>query len=259
MKLIKFFEFVQKDFEPIKSFYIKDELNKKIWDYYKLNPEIRRDLLKIGQDFFDGVEIGTDVLDIVFCGSLCNYNWSENYSDFDLHIIINHSDVDENKELVEKFCDYAKKLWNQTHEIKLRGYDVEVAIQDESDLKSSIKSGKMGGVFSLLKDEWIKRPEKVDFVPDEKLIRSKAETIMSKVDDIEKQLNEDKFEAIEDKLSKVWKKIKNFRQSGLDSEGGELSIGNLVFKLLRRNGYVGKVMKMKKDAYDKQFENKKTL
>lgn len=254
MRIDKFFEFVQKDFEPIKSFYIKDELNKKIWDDYKLNPEIRRDLLKIGQDFFSGVEVNADVVDVVLCGSLCNYNWSEKYSDFDLHIIINHSDVDENKELVEKFCDYAKKLWNQSHEIKLMDYDVEVAIQDYEDLKNSIKMGKMGGVFSLLKDEWIKRPEKIEFVPDEELIRSKAETIMSKIDDIENELEEDRYEATEEKLAKVWKKIKSLRQSGLDSESGELSIGNLIFKLLRRNGYVAKVMKMRGDAYDRQFK-----
>ena len=249
MRIDKFFEFVQKDFEPIKSFYIKDELNKKIWDGYKLNPEIRRDLLKIGQDFFSGVEVETDVIDVVLCGSLCNYNWSEKYSDFDLHIIINHSDVDENKELVEKFCDYAKKLWNQSHEIKLMDYDVEVAIQDQEDLKNSIKMGKMGGVFSLLKDEWIKRPEKIEFVPDEELIRSKAETIMSKIDDIENELEEDRYEATEEKLAKVWKKIKSLRQSGLDSESGELSIGNLIFKLLRRNGYVAKVMKMRGESH----------
>ena len=49
------------------------------------------------------------------------------------------------------------------------------------------------------------------------------------------------------------KKIKDFRKSGLDCEDGEFSVGNLVFKLLRRNGYIEKVMKIKRYAYDKQF------
>ena len=35
---------------------------------------------------------------------------------------------------------------------------------------------------------------------------------------------------------------------------GELSLGNLVFKLLRRNGYIEKIMKLKKKSYDKQFK-----
>ena len=54
MRLRKFYEFVQADFEAIKSFYLKDELNKKIWDNFELDEEVRRNLLQIGQDFFDG-------------------------------------------------------------------------------------------------------------------------------------------------------------------------------------------------------------
>lgn len=249
----KFFEYVQGDFEPIKSFHLKDNLNDKLWDGFKLDRDIREKLLRIGADFFDGTDIDVDVVDIVLCGSLCNYNWSEKYSDYDLHIIINFLEVDEDLELVENLCDKSKKLWNSQHNIKIEGYDVEVAIQDLDDMKKSIKEGRMGGVFSLMKDEWIKRPSKIDFVPDEKMIRMKAETVMETVDDLEEQIDEDKYESFRDKLDRVWKKIKDFRKSGLESESGEYSIGNLVFKLLRRNGYIEKVIEMKTKSYDKQF------
>ena len=40
----------------------------------------------------------------------------------------------------------------------------------------------------------------------------------------------------------------------IESESGEFSTGNLVFKLLRRNGYVEKVMDMKNKSYDQQFK-----
>ena len=253
MKLNKFLEFVQDDFEPIKSFYLKDDLNDRIWNGFDLDSEVRRDLLRIGQDFFEGTDIKTDVIDIVLCGSLCNYNWSERYSDYDLHIIVDMMDIDDNIELAEKLCDYAKKLWNSQHDIKIKGYEVEVAIQDENDMKNSIKAGRMGGVFSLMKDEWVKKPQKVEFEPDEKLIRMKSETVMESIDDLESEIEEDKYEKFKEKVDKVWKKIKDFRKSGLESESGEFSIGNLVFKLLRRNGYVEKVVKMKNQSYDKQF------
>jgi hypothetical protein len=253
MKLNKFLEFVQDDFEPIKSFYLKDDLNDRIWNGFDLDSEVRRDLLRIGQDFFEGTDIKTDVMDIVLCGSLCNYNWSERYSDYDLHIIVDMKDIDDNIELAEKLCDYAKKMWNTQHDIKIKGYEVEVAIQDESDMKDSIKAGRMGGVFSLMKDEWIKKPQKVEFEPDEKLIRMKSETVMESIDNLESEIEEDKYENFKEKVDKVWKKIKDFRKSGLESESGEFSIGNLVFKLLRRNGYVEKVVKMKNQSYDKQF------
>ncbi len=255
MKVNKYFEFVQADLEPIKSFYLKDELNPKVWNKdSELDSEVREQLLQIAQDFYENIEMPADVVDIAFCGSLCNYNWSEKYSDFDLHVIIDFKDIDDNLELVEKACDYAKKVWNAQHDIKIKGYEVEIAIQDGDDLNKAIADGRMGGVFSLLNNKWIKRPERVDFEPDEKLISEKAKTIMMTVDDIEEESEEDKYEAFAEKISKVWKKIKNYRQSGLESESGEYSVGNLVFKLLRRNGYIEKIMEMKRNLYDKQFK-----
>jgi hypothetical protein len=255
MKVDKYFEFVQADLDPIKSFYLKDELNPKIWNKdSELDLEVREQLLQIAQDFYENIEMPADVVDIAFCGSLCNYNWSEKYSDFDLHVIIDFNDIDDNYELVEKACDYAKKVWNAQHDIKIKGYEVEIAIQDGVDLNIAIDGGRLGGVFSLLNNKWIKKPERADFEPDEKLISEKAKTIMMTVDDIEEESEEDKYEAFEEKISKVWKKIKNYRQSGLESESGEYSVGNLVFKLLRRNGYIEKIMEMKRKLYDKQFK-----
>jgi hypothetical protein len=221
MKLIKYFEFNQQDLEPIKSFYLKDELNTKLWDDFKLEDEVREQLLQIAQDFYEKVELSSDVVDIVLTGSLCNYNWSEKYSDYDLHIIVNFSDIDDNSEISEKLCDYAKKLWNSQHDIKIEGYDVEVAIQDSEDLQKSISAGRMGGVYSLLHDEWIKKPQKIEFEPDEKLIRMKAETIMSSIDELDMEEDYAKFK---EKIDKAWKKIKESRKSGLESESGEFSI-----------------------------------
>jgi len=253
MEIRKYFEFVKSDFDAIKSFYIKDELSQKVWDDFKLKDEIKEQLITIGQDFFEKTEIEVDVKDIVFCGSLCNYNWSENYSDFDLHIIIDFNDVNEDYELVEKLCDYAKKMWNSQHDIKIKGYDVEIAIQDENDLSETLKTTRMGGVYSLLNNKWIKKPNKVEFEPDENLIKEKSKTLMMKIDDIEESDNID-YNDLKEKTESVWKKIKDFRKSGLESESGEFSIGNLVFKLLRRNGYISKIMEIKKDSYDKQFK-----
>ena len=255
MRFQKFFEFNQKDLEPIKSFYIKDELNSKLWSDFKLDQDVRENLLKIARDFFETLDTECEVKDIALCGSLCNYNWSEKYSDYDLHIIIDFRDIDENVELVEKFCDYAKKQWNSNHDITLKGYEVEVAIQDEKDLKTAISSGRMGGVFSLMKNKWTKKPEKVEFIPDEKTLERKATVLMDTIDELEEEVDEDKYPKFKEKIDRLWKKIKKYRQSGLEEEG-EYSTGNLLFKLLRRNGYISKVMDLKKKSYDMQFESK---
>ncbi len=254
MKLEKFLEFKRGAFTPIKSFKIQKELPQKLWSDKELDSEVREQLLKIGQDFYEGTEIQAEVVDIILCGSLCNYNWSERYSDYDLHITINFKDVDEDYDLVEKLCDYAKKIWNEQHDIKIKGYEVEVCIQDDSMMRDELKTGKMGGVFSLMKNKWVKVPERVEFKPDEKMIKEKSKNIIMAVDDIISESKEKDFDELEPKISKVWKKIKTYRKSGLESESGEFSLGNLVFKLLRRNGYISKIMQVKRELYDRQFK-----
>lgn len=247
MKLNKYLEFVSSDLEPVKSFRLKDELNTKLWTDFEINEEVKEDLLKIASDFYSSTDLNADVKDIVLTGSLANYNWSEKYSDYDLHILINFKDVDDNVELVKKFVDSAKNIWNKDHDIRIKGYEVEVYIQDISEPHKST------GIFSLLKDKWIVKPEKVDVEPDEDMIKEKAKSIMMAIDDIEDEVDEDKYEAFVEKIDKVWNKVKDYRKSGLESEGGEFSTGNFVFKLLRRNGYISKIMTLKKESYDKQF------
>ena len=109
-------------------------------------------------------------------------------------------------------------------------------------------------MFSLLNNKWIVKPKKIDFEPDEEQIKEKGKSVMMSIDDLEDEIDEDKYEKFIEKINKVWEKIKNYRKSGLESEGGEFSLGNLVFKLLRRNNYITKIMKLKRYAYDKQFK-----
>lgn len=251
----KFFEYlVQAQFEPIKSFRLKEDFNRKIWDKDdNLETEIKEQLLQIGQDFYDKLEVDAKLKDIVFCGSLCNYNWSE-YSDIDLHLIFDYDDINDDSELVEKFFDYAKKVWNDEHDIQIKGYDVEIAVQNEKNLKSDIEKNKMGGVYSLINDEWIKKPKKEDFQPDEELIRQKSKDLMISINDIESDFEDGvEYSDLIDRIKKVWKKIKDGRKAGLEKEG-EFSTENLVFKLLRRNEYIDRLMQVRKKAYDKQFK-----
>jgi len=248
MKLVKYFEFNQQDLEASKSFRVKDELNPKIWDDFKIDDEVREDLLKIAEDFYASTGLEVDVEDIVLTGSLANYNWSEKYSDYDLHILIDFTKVNDAIDLVKKYVDSAKSVWNKEHDIKIKGYEVEVYIQDISEPHKST------GVFSLLNNKWNIKPEEFDFEPDEDMIAEKGKSVMMMVDELEEQVDEDKYDSFIEKIQKVWEKVKNYRKSGLDSEGGELSMGNLVFKFLRRNGYVGKIIDLKRKSYDNQFK-----
>jgi hypothetical protein len=145
--------------------------------------------------------------------------------------------------------DSLKTIWNLEHDIKVKGYDVEVYIQGHKEPHSST------GVYSLLNDEWNTKPSKKDFEPNEELIEKKSVSIMQQIDKIEEQYEELSHEEVKKRVKKVWDKIKNLRKESLESEG-EFGLGNLIFKVLRRNDYIGKLISIKKDSYTKQFENK---
>lgn len=205
-------------------------------------------MLKISNDYIEHLDIGdVDIEDIVLTGSLSNYNWSE-YSDFDLHIIFDFSKINKDVELVKKYMGAAGKIWNEQHDILISGYEVEIYCQDSSE--KHISSGQ----FSLLNNEWIKKPSKENFEPDEELIKQKASVIMDRIDDAEIDFNNHfSYKEISEKVNRILKKLKENRQKGLDKEG-EYSTENLVFKLLRRNGYIKKIIDLKNKIYDKQFK-----
>jgi predicted nucleotidyltransferase len=248
---VKFLEFKssEKDFKVIKSFYLKDNLNSKIWnEEMEINEEVKESLLKIANDYIEHLDIGEiEIDDIVLTGSLANYNWSE-YSDFDLHIVFDFKQINEDVELVQKYLVAAGKLWNEQHDILILGYEVELYGQNSSE--KHISSGQ----FSLLNNEWIKKPSKEDFTPDEDLIKRKAQSIMDRIDDVEIDFeNHYSYKELAEKVNKILKKIKDNRQKGLNEEG-EFSTENLVFKLMRRNGYIKKLIDLKNKIYDKQFK-----
>ena len=80
----------------LNSFESKNRLNPKIWSSNKLKTDVKKQLLKIADDFFDSLDIPwVDIKDIRLTGSLANYNWSE-YSDLDVHLIVDYNDVEDN-------------------------------------------------------------------------------------------------------------------------------------------------------------------
>ena len=254
-KILEFAQFSQSQFEPIKSFYLQDTLNPEIWTDGEIDEEIRENLLTIAKDYMETVEVdNVEIKDIILTGSLTNYNWSK-YSDYDLHIIVDFDEISDNHNLVERMFDFSKKNWNSQHEITIKGYDVEIAAQDIKDMEEAMTSGRMGGIFSLMNNKWIKKPSKSNFIPDEEQIRKKSSNFMSEIKEIESDLESSRGDLMEisQRISRVWKKIKDGRKAGLEKEG-EYSLENLVFKLLRRNGYIQRIIDVKRQSYDKRYK-----
>ena len=82
------------------------------------------------------------------------------------------------------------------------------------------------------------------------MILQKADIFINKIDELIEKAK--KGENVLGAIDQLRKKLKSFRQSGLD-KGGEYSYENLTFKLLRRNGYIEKLLKLKTALIDKKL------
>ena len=229
----------------IHSFQVQDTLNPIFWDEedstYKLKPGIRNALLKIVEDYSNFVDLELDIEDITLTGSLSNYNWSE-FSDVDLHIIM---DFGGNKNsLLKKYLDSRRIIWNSIRDITVKGFDVEIYVQDSSEPHFA------SGVYSVLYDEWINEPSKEeDITIDSAKLLSKAKNFMDKIDAIKVAAQREEAEEVLDKIGRLKKKIKKYRGCGLKKEG-EYSYENLTFKFLRRNNYLKKLNDIKNELID---------
>ena len=230
--------------DVINSFEIKSTLNPEFWTDEKLNPDIRETLLTIATDFFEGLELPSNVKikDIVFTGSLANYNWSK-FSDVDLHIVLDFGQIEGNDELIQKFFDAQKNLWNLKHNITIHNFPVEIYAQDS---KSKLHAT---AVYSIKNDKWILKPSKEELRINKNVIRNKALKFVSKLKEIRKDYNNQDYSGAIEKAEALGKKIKNYRTSGLEG-GGEYSMENLVFKVLRRSPFMEILNDYKAKAYD---------
>jgi len=238
------------------SFKLKKQLNPKIWKNNKLDSRIRMKLLDIADDFIEFLGIDwVDYKDITITGSLANYNWSEEHSDIDLHIIIDYSDVDERTDFVDNYFYSQKTLWNKDHkDLNIYGYPVEVFVQNaETEHDSS-------GVYSLEKDRWIVEPD-LNILKHSKISkRFIKEQVADYINEIDKLLyyykknkqDSHKMEKLFKKATKLFDKIKAKRKEGFEkSNGKEINNHNICFKLLRRMGYIEKLQLLKLKTYNK--------
>jgi predicted nucleotidyltransferase len=226
------------------SFSVKNTLNPKIWENPNdpktaiMVPKVRRALIKIAEKFID--YLGDDIFieDIVLTGSLANFNWSE-FSDFDLHVHVDLSQYNEESDLYKELFNLKKQLFNDKHDIKIFGYDVELYAQDTEEVHYS------SGVFSIMNNEWINIPNKMENKVDQQILKHKIENWTDKIDLAIQDEDESKLETLKDKL-------KEYRNSGLEKDG-ELSYENLVFKFLRRSGHIQKLFDTLNKTLDKEL------
>jgi hypothetical protein len=209
------------------------ELNPKLFDGDHLRPEVRTALLKIAQDFQE--HLGVDNLkikDITISGSNASYAYTP-HSDIDLHLVVDMSQFPDN-EIYKELFDAKKYQYNETHDITVRGYDVELYVQDADQAHHS------AGIYSLVNDDWVKLPVKQRVSIKDRNVKQKYESLKTRIDRAVKSGNEVKIE-------KLFDKIKDMRKAGLEKTG-EFGPENLAYKMLRTQGLIDKLVNARQSA-----------
>lgn len=235
----------------LKSFAVRDTLNPKVWENpddpkkATLKPKVKEALIKIANDFEEilGEEVKVD--DVVLTGSLSNYNWSE-YSDFDLHLIIDYKKFGKQMVLYKDLFNLKKQLYNQKHDFKIYGYPVELYPQDAEEAHFA------SGVYSIKNSEWISKPSKEKPQLESLVLTKKIDSWVDKIEGLITNIKKEGVSPNEKNIEKLKEKLKDYRKSGLEKEG-EYSYENLVFKYLRRSGLLEKLYDTVNRQTDKEL------
>jgi hypothetical protein len=214
-----------------------DELNPKLWYDNNLRREVEYHLLLISKSFVQFINLPSlKLVDITISGSNASFNYNDQ-SDIDLHLIVDETSdcMDELKELY-----LAKKsLFNEQHDISIRGINVEVYIQEAKQPHIS------NGIYSILSDTWIKQPQPLSVKPDLTNAKHKYEFLAHEIKQVlaSKDLQ---------KIGDAKTRIKTLRQAGL-AANGEFGPENLAFKMLRNQGLLDKLYASYTKAQDEKL------
>jgi len=193
--------------------------------------------LEIAKRFIEYLEVPNfKLVDVILRGSLVNYNYTQ-YSDFDLHIVTDFAAID--SDITEPFYMAKKKIWNDEHDITIKGHEVELYVEDKAAKNVS------EGTYSVLDAKWLRIPEYRKPSIDDSAVSTKARDLMTQINRAIKTGSLEDIERLQDK-------IKTMRQAGLD-QGGEFSTENLAFKIVRNKGYLDKLYKNKNSKFDQEL------
>ena len=227
------------------SFQVQETLQPDIWEEGRLRPDVRERLMEITEKFVNTLQGSPELEDLRFTGSLANYNWSD-YSDLDLHLVIDFSAVDANEAMVKSIFDEARMAWNNENNIEVHGFEVELYIENLSDVHQS------GGVYSVLDDVWLVVPEAYEGEIDFATARKKSDDLTTQINLIGHIVDSGSWGAALKSITRLKRKIKHMRQAGLASPEREFSPENIAFKILRRDNALGKLNNLQQKVYDNE-------
>ena len=218
---------------------MQKELNPKLWEDKKLKRDVREAIIDIVSEFMDNLIIPVEILDVRVVGSNASYNYTE-HSDLDVHIISNLELVGSPTEIVQALYNSERSNFNRTHNIKIKGIDVELYVED---VNSSVTSN---GIYSVIDDIWIKEPQIIK----ERSVKIDKKELRDLVNSVKSVLADGDSNDIKDCINMLYLMRKD--SIAID---GEYSVGNLLFKEIRNRGLLSAL----KDKYNEMISDELTL
>lgn len=223
------------------DFIIHDTLNPKLFDINTntLLPDVKKKIIEIVSSFEDYLNVPIDIADIQLVGSNVSYNYTDN-SDLDVHIIANFDLVSNDETLLQSLYDAKKTSFNKNLDIKIKGIDVEMYVQN---IKSTTISN---GIYSICDNKWIKEPKPIKSATKYNT-QKEFDKWQEKINQIVKRGN---YEEITNAINLLYL----IRHNSIAVDG-EYSKGNQIFKDIRSAGLLQEL----KDALDKALSKKLSL
>lgn len=213
-------------FNELSTIHYHDTLNPELWENNKLKTEVRYKLMLIAKHFASFLKVPElNLRDITISGSNAAYGYSPS-SDLDLHLVV---DMPKDKPELAELYDAKKNQYNFTYNITVKGIDVELYVQDVQQPHHS------AGIYSVLNDKWLSKPKHQVPQTSDREVRNKARNYSSKIN---YALRSNDLNTAKDTMAE----IRRLRTAGLE-KGGEYSVENLAFKLLRARGRIDKLRK----------------
>jgi predicted nucleotidyltransferase len=232
--------------EDLLAFDIQDQLQPTLWkDSAHLYPGVKAALMEIVEEFTENLGLDVEIADIVVTGSIANYNWSK-FSDIDIHLLVDFEEINSDRELVKRFFDAVRSNWNKLHDIRVKGHEVELYVQDVNEPHIST------GVYSLPEEKWLVTPKKVKPEIDKNTALKKMKAIAREIDKLSRVYDGGHYEEAYSLAERIKEKIKRMRRSGLEKTG-IYSPENLAFKMLRRSGDIEQLFAIYTQAYDQIY------
>ena len=209
--------------ESINPVEYHDILNPKLWDKNSLDTEVRYKLMAIAMHFAKFLNVPKlNLRDITISGSNAAYGYAES-SDLDLHLVVT---MPKGRPELAELYTAKKNEYNFTHTITVKGIDVELYVQDVQQPHRS------AGIYSILNDRWISKPKYQPPTIRDQDVKSKARNYSARIN---AAMRANDLNTARETMSD----IRKLRQAGLE-QGGEYSVENLAFKLLRARGKIDK-------------------